>query len=249
MTTKHESLAAALAAFQRQLPKIGKGNTAKVTSDKGNYSYKYADLSDVSAAVLPMLAEHGMSFSSKPTLTDDGRFVLAYRLRHESGDDDAGVYPLPANGTPQAIGSAISYARRYVLSAITGVAPDEDDDGQAANQHSSYDRPRAAPPQQRNGTNMPTVPARGDVVPESDPQDEPGDWQPSNATEARKWLNATLQENQWDPTIVANRYKAATGVALGAETDTAKIVAFRESLFAVSDGELRKQPAANGASR
>lgn len=153
MTEKHANLAAALAAFQLSLPKVGKGNTAKVTSDKGNYSYKYADLSDVSAVVLPALAAHGLSFSSKPTLTDDGRFVLAYVLRHEIDGEDAGTYPLPSNGTPQSIGSAISYARRYVLSAISGVAPDEDDDGQAANAQHEYTSQRGQGNQKaRSGT-------------------------------------------------------------------------------------------------
>jgi hypothetical protein len=244
---KHDNLAAALVAFQADLPEVRKGATGQVGQ---NRNYKYADLADVTDAAFPKLAEHGLAFISKPTLNANGVFVLAYSLLHESGGREDGEFVLPTEGTMQQLGSAVTYSRRYSLCAVTGIVPDEDDDGQSAAEY------RARPPQQRsNGqrqrpsTNMPTVPERGDVVPESDPQDEPGDWQPSNATEARKWLNATLQENQWDPTIVANRYKAATGVALGAETDTAKIVGFRTSLFAVSDGELRKQPAANGAAR
>lgn len=126
-------LAKALAAFQAELPTVGKGNTARVEGKEGKagYSYKYADLADVTKVVLPQLAKHGLSFSSKPTI-DDGRFVLIYTLRHVSGEEDGGVYPLPVNATPQATGSAISYARRYALQAMTGVAADEDDDGQAA---------------------------------------------------------------------------------------------------------------------
>jgi hypothetical protein len=146
MTTKTEtsSLAAALAAFQLELPTLGKGNVANVRSDKGNYSYRYADLAEVSTLVLPLMAKHGLSFSAKPTI-DDGRFVLAYVLRHTSGEEDAGLYPLPSNATPQQVGSAITYARRYILTAISGVAPDEDDDGQAAADtrvaHQVYERP------------------------------------------------------------------------------------------------------------
>lgn len=129
MSDKPETLAAALAAFQRDLPRIGKSNTANT----GTYSYKYADLSDVTDAVLPTLGKHGMSFSSKPTLDEQGRFVLAYVLRHESGESDSGAYPLPSTGSPQQIGSAITYARRYALLAVTGVAPGgEDDDGASA---------------------------------------------------------------------------------------------------------------------
>jgi len=130
-----ENLASALAAFQLELPRLAKGNTA----DMGNYIIKYADLAGVSTVVLPLLAKHGLSFSAKPTLDEAGRFVLEYSLRHQSGESDTGRYPLPS-GTPQQLGSAITYARRYALSAVTGVAPDTDDDGKEAND---------APPVQR----------------------------------------------------------------------------------------------------
>jgi hypothetical protein len=96
----------------------------------------------------------------------------------------------------------------------------------------------------------PGDPSRGDHVPESDPPDEPPtEWQPSSPDEARKWLVATCKENDWDPRRVANRFKATYDGDLKTSTDTSTIVAFRASLFSVSDGELRKQPAANGASR
>lgn len=129
MTTKTEtsSLASALAAFQLELPTLGKGNVANT----GTYSYRYADLADVSTLVLPLLAKQGLSFSAKPTIDEQGRFVLAYALRHVSGDSDCGSYPLPS-GTPQQVGSAITYARRYALCAVSGIAPDEDDDGSHA---------------------------------------------------------------------------------------------------------------------
>jgi len=128
-----DNLAAALAAFQLELPHLGKDNTARIEGKEGKagYAYKYADLADVSKLVLPLLAKYGLSFSAKPTI-EDGRFVLVYTLRHTGGDSDGGVYPLPANATPQQTGSAISYARRYALQAMTGVAADEDDDGKAA---------------------------------------------------------------------------------------------------------------------
>jgi hypothetical protein len=59
-------------------------------------------------------------------------FVLAYRLGHVDGGEICGFYPL-GTGTPQQLGSAITYARRYCLCAVTGVAPGgEDDDGAQA---------------------------------------------------------------------------------------------------------------------
>lgn len=90
---------------------------------------------------------------------------------------------------------------------------------------------------------------RGDVVPESDPPDEEPEtgWTPCTPDEARKWLVATCDENNWDKRRVANRFKAAHDGDLKTSTDTAEIVAFRASLFSVSDTELRKQVNGRGA--
>lgn len=135
----------ALAQLQASLPRITKDETANVRSDKGNYTYKYVNLASVSAEVLPKLGKHGLAFTSRPTLVD-GHFGLVYELLHESGESLGGFYPLPASGTPQSIGSAITYARRYSLCAVTGVAPaEDDDDAQAANgQDVQMSRPRSA---------------------------------------------------------------------------------------------------------
>lgn len=139
-TTKHESLAAALAAFQLEVPTIAKGNTANAFG-----GYKYADLTDVTEKVLPLLAKHGLAFAAMPTFDADGRFVLAYSLMHETREELRGSYPLPATGKPQDIGSAITYARRYALTAVTGVAPGGDDDDAAAAQKAATARPGTTP--------------------------------------------------------------------------------------------------------
>lgn len=211
-----ENLASALAAFQASLPHVGKDNLAVVKSDKGSYKYTYADLADVSRIVLPALASHGLSFSAKPTLLD-GKFVLEYTLRHTSGETDTGYYPL-SGGTPQQVGSAVTYARRYCLSAITGVVADEDGDGQAA-QQAATSAPRPAE----------------HVDHASDP-----------AAMARSRLATTCQENGWDLGRVATRYAAEHGGLLREATDAAAIERFRKLLFSVSDVEL-KAPSANGA--
>lgn len=132
---KYSTLAEALAAFQRDLPSVVKSEKAEIATKGGaKFSYSYADLAKVSAAVLPALGRVGLSFNARPTLDEGGKFVLAYQLRHEAGGELlAGAYPLPSvNSTPQELGSAITYARRYCLCSVTGVAPDEDDDGAAA---------------------------------------------------------------------------------------------------------------------
>ena len=119
------TLTAALHQLQQHLPHVGKDNTA----DTGKYKYKYADLNTVQAAIFPLLADYGLTWTTAPTLTPQG-FALHYALRHASGEAIEGDYHLPA-GTPQEIGSAITYARRYALCAVTGLAPGGDDDDAA----------------------------------------------------------------------------------------------------------------------
>jgi hypothetical protein len=142
--TEHPTLTDALAAVQRELPKVAKGETATVpTKAGGTYSYSYTSLADLSLAVLPLLGRHGLAWTCLPHLTDAGAFVLTWQLRHAS-EVLEGTWPLPAaQAGPQAQGSAITYARRYCLLAVTGVAPDdEDDDGAVA--QAAATQPRAS---------------------------------------------------------------------------------------------------------
>ncbi len=136
-------LAKALAQVQANLPAIHKTQTANVKMKAGGvYSYKYVDLAEISAQVLPLLAQAGLSWLTMPTLDGMDRFVLQYELLHSSGESRSGTYPLTA-GTHQETGSAITYARRYCLCAVVGVAPDEDDDGAAAARAQRAQRERA----------------------------------------------------------------------------------------------------------
>ena len=134
--TDHKSLTQALTAFHAELPDVHKGSINPA------FKSSYADLADITKAVLPKLAEHGLAWSTTPTLTEHG-FVLAYSLTHTSGEVIEGAWPLPdpTKSTPQQLGSAVTYARRYSLSAVTGISPDMDDDGNAA---SAKGAPRSA---------------------------------------------------------------------------------------------------------
>lgn len=139
---KHESLTEALAAFQADLPKVGKNST------NPHFKSKYASLEDITEVVLPALAKHGLAWMTLPMVDVDRGFVLRYKLVHESGEYESGEWPLPdAKSTAQALGSALTYARRYTLGAVTGIAPDEDDDGNAAQSAKAPKSQPAMPPE------------------------------------------------------------------------------------------------------
>lgn len=123
------NIAKALAVFQAKLPVITKDSTA----DTGKFSYDYAGLDAISPVILPLLAAQGIVYTAVPDWTEQG-FGLRAALIHESGEKIEGFYPLGSPNNPaQAIGSAITYARRYALLSLTGVAPvGSDDDGKSA---------------------------------------------------------------------------------------------------------------------
>lgn len=127
------ALASALVDFQAEMPTVAKGQTATIPGKDGRagYSYKYADLADVSAAALPLLTKHGLAFTCQPRQTPNGGYELAGVLRHLDGETIEGALPL--NGrTPQEMGSSLTYMRRYLLGCLTGLVTDEDDDGAGA---------------------------------------------------------------------------------------------------------------------
>lgn len=123
------ALAAALAKVQAKLPKLERDRTVEVTQKNGGtYSYSYVTLANLSDSILPLLAEHGLSFVALPGAGSDGKMCVRYRLLHESGEALEGEFPISGEGGIQMIGGRITYARRYCLAAIVGVAADEDDE-------------------------------------------------------------------------------------------------------------------------
>jgi len=124
-------LAARLAAAQAEL--------ADPVKDGQNphYASRYATLGAVLAAVRPVLARHGLAVvQDVRTETSGDRLVVSVTTRllaeGESLDCGPASVSLPATAGPQAVGSAITYLRRYSLQAAVGVASADDDDDEAA---------------------------------------------------------------------------------------------------------------------
>lgn len=121
-----KALFAALAAFQAAVPSIPKTRTATV----GSYSYSYADLADTFAVIRPLLAQNGLSVTQEVTSDIRSGYVLVTtRIHHKDGASlTYGPLAIPGGDTPQKVGTAITYARRYSLSAALGIVTDDDDD-------------------------------------------------------------------------------------------------------------------------
>lgn len=119
------TLAEALAAAQLEITDPAKDAV------NPHFRSRYADLATVLKTVRPVLARHGIAFTQTTQILD-GALVLVTRL-HWRDEELAGYYPInPTKADPQGYGSAMTYARRYALQAMVGVAADEDDDGNAA---------------------------------------------------------------------------------------------------------------------
>jgi hypothetical protein len=128
----YPSFVAAFFAMQQELPEIAKESVADAGEKRG--LMYYANLKTVTDAVYPVLAKFGFIWSCQPDL-DDSKPVLRYELTHISHAPDnpqqrTGTYPIFGDNKPQALGAAITYARRYALCAVVGLTPDKEDDGE-----------------------------------------------------------------------------------------------------------------------
>lgn len=122
-------LAAAMAKAQAAIEGASK--------DKTNPHFKsaYADLASVWDACREALTTHGIVVLQPVTAERESPTITVTTiLLHTSGQFLSSALSMtPAQNTPQAMGSCITYARRYGLAAMVGVAP-EDDDGNAASE-------------------------------------------------------------------------------------------------------------------
>lgn len=97
-----------------------------------HFKSKYADFAAVVDAIRKPLTDNGLSFVQLVGGAK-GSVTVTTRLLHASGQSISSTLTMPVGAeTPQAYGSAITYGRRYSLSAMVGLASEEDDDGNAA---------------------------------------------------------------------------------------------------------------------
>jgi hypothetical protein len=125
------SIASALLAVQKAAP--------TVTKDASNSAFgkpiRYVSLDSLLEAILPALHAEGIVLVQSPSVSD-GQPALTTRLVHAESDEavESTMLLMMAKSDPQGQGSAITYARRYSLMSMLGLAGEEDDDGNRASQ-------------------------------------------------------------------------------------------------------------------
>mgnify|MGYP001249934350 CR=1 FL=1 len=126
MTTELGEFSKAMAAAQAEM-----GNATK-SCDNPFFKSKYADLAEVLDTVKAALNKHGIAVVQLPGMSGQGWAEVTTMLTHSSGQYLGSTLRIPVSkNDPQGAGSAITYARRYALAAICGIAQ-EDDDGNTA---------------------------------------------------------------------------------------------------------------------
>lgn len=158
------ALAAALAKAQGEI------SPAPMDRDNPFFKSKYATLTSLWESARAALSANGLAVTQVTDFDANGEIVLLTTLLHSSGEWIGGVYPVRGkDNTPQALGSALTYARRYAFGALVGLTSDDDDDGNGAQngtnggaQHATKPTAQAVPNGTTTGKPNGNSPAKGD---------------------------------------------------------------------------------------
>ena len=137
---KANTFAAAFLAAQSEFPEIGKDSEANA----GSFTYKYASLPSILRAVLPVLHKHGLYLTQR---FEDDRLVTSVAGVDAEGRGVVSMLPMPDPRTMKAqdFGKITTYMRRYALTAMLGLAPDDDTDAANVGAPTPAQPPLAAP--------------------------------------------------------------------------------------------------------
>lgn len=136
MSEQVNNIYKSLAAFQQECPIIHKGT-------KG-YGYSYADLPTIFEVINPLLKKHNLGF----TQLIQGQSIKTIVFHTETGEGLESVTEIPQGvslkgmNDYQVLGSAITYLRRYALSAILGIVTDKDTDANGEQQPKKQPEPQ-----------------------------------------------------------------------------------------------------------
>jgi uncharacterized protein (DUF3820 family) len=140
--TPQPELAKAMLAAQTAMPKL------LLDAVNPHFNNKFVSLPGLLDTVRPVLNTAGLVLTQTPTYTSDGTHALRTRITHAGSGQYLEDTMLLCLSKPdaQAQGSAITYARRYAILSVLGLAGEEDDDGAAAVAPRQSRQPRVDPP-------------------------------------------------------------------------------------------------------
>ena len=128
------NFAEAFAKFQLEVcdPKMDE-QTEYITKSGKKINFKYASLKEIMKTIRPVLAKHGICIMQEPKM-DGNKVSITTILLHSSGEfvEFEPTIMNAVSAMAQEIGSAITYGRRYSVSAVLGLGAEDDDDGNAA---------------------------------------------------------------------------------------------------------------------
>ena len=116
----------ALAEFQKDVKQ------PKKDANNPFFKSKYVPLENVIEVIHEAGAKHGLAELTYPATSEDGtQHGVGVIITHSSGEfvQFPPVLLKPAKNDPQGVGAALTYSRRYALSAAFGIASETDDDG------------------------------------------------------------------------------------------------------------------------
>ncbi len=136
----------ALSKMQPKLPVIGKRGKIEIREKDASgkrtgdvqQATKYALWEDINEAITPILSKHGFGLSFRTGQAADGKITVTGILSHSAGHQEDTTITLMHDSTGsknnvQAIGSSISYGKRYTATLLLNITSrGEDDDGKAA---------------------------------------------------------------------------------------------------------------------
>jgi len=121
------AIATALAKAQSELINPEKTLTATIVGRNGERTFRYASLATGLDLIRKCLGQHQIAVLQSTTV-DQGRIMLTTRLVHASGEWVASLWPVchTAEVSAQMKGAALTYARRYALFTLVGIAGEDD---------------------------------------------------------------------------------------------------------------------------
>ena len=102
-------------------------------ADTGNFKYSYISLKKIHAEIMPLLKEAGLILVHSSGVNELGPYLESRIMHIDSGDFTSTTIPLAMDRTgPQALGSSLTYMRRYNTLTLCNLVAEDDDDGAAA---------------------------------------------------------------------------------------------------------------------